>query len=44
MMFGQEIPKQYELACQIDMMKGTVFVSESLESLASIVKEETGKN
>ena len=43
MMFGQEIPKQYELACQIDMMKGTVFVSESLESLASIVKEETGK-
>ena len=43
MMFGQEIPKQYELACHIDMMKGTVFVSESLESLASIVKKEAGK-
>ena len=25
------------------MMKGTIFVSESLMSLASIVKEETGK-
>lgn len=43
MMFGNEIPKQYELASQIDMMKGTIFVSESLRSLASIVKEETGK-
>lgn len=43
MMFGHEIPKQYELACQIDMMKGTIFVSESLEYLAAIVKEETGK-
>lgn len=43
MMFGNEVPKQYEIACQIDMMKGTIFVSESLMSLASIVKEETGK-
>ena len=43
MMFGNEIPKQYEMATQIDMMKGTIFVSESLMSLASIVKEETGK-
>ena len=43
MMFGNEIPKQYETATQIDMMKGTIFVSESLMSLASIVKEETGK-
>lgn len=43
MMFGYEIPKQYELACQIGMMKGTIFVSESLESLAVVVKEETGK-
>lgn len=43
MMFGNEIPKQYETATQIDIMKGTIFVSESLMSLASIVKEETGK-
>lgn len=42
-MFGNEIPKQYEMATQIDMMKGTIFVSESLMSLASIVKEESGK-
>ena len=43
MMFGVEVPKQYELACQIDMMKDTIFVSESLSSLASIVKDEAGE-
>mgnify|MGYP007134751429 FL=1 len=43
MLFGPELPYQYEFACQIEMMKGTVFVSESLGTLATIVKEETGK-
>lgn len=42
-MFGNELPKQYELACEIVMMKETLFVSESLQTLARIVKNETGK-
>lgn len=42
-MFGNELPKQYELACEIVMMKDTLFVSESLQNLAHIVKNETGR-
>lgn len=43
MMFGNELPRQYEVSSQIVMMKGTIFVSESLETLATIVKNETGR-
>lgn len=41
-MFGDSLPKQYELANHIQIMKDTLFVSESLSSLSIIIKQQIG--
>lgn len=43
LMFGESILGQYELACRIDLMKDTLFVSESLASVSQIIKYRIGE-
>lgn len=42
-MFGESTIGQYELASRIVMMKGTIFVSESLATLSQTIKDKIGE-
>ena len=42
-MFGESTIGQYELACQIVLMKDTLFVSESLSTLSQTIKLRIGE-